>query len=95
LPFGEAQLAWSCDSGVAARGAGEPGDAAAGFTKTDAPTDEKKKRRLIENALADIFLDTFDISAHSTVSALFRFNAPSRVPAKLALDRSYVENGRR
>jgi len=50
------------ESGVAAaRAAGELGAAPAGFIRTDAPIDEMKKRTLMENALIDIFLDTFAI----------------------------------
>ena len=54
-PFAYAQLAWSCDSGDAARAAGELGDAPAGVIRTEAPTEEKKKRRLIETAFREIF----------------------------------------
>ena len=74
LPLGSAQLASRLESGAAARAAGEPGKAPAGPIKTDAPIDEKKKRRLIEKALTDVFLGTFAISGRSTMSALFRFS---------------------
>ena len=61
-PFAKAQLAWSCVNGVEARAAGELGDALAGLNRTEAPIEEMKKRRLIENALIDVLVifQTFD-----------------------------------
>jgi hypothetical protein len=47
------------ESGVAARAAGELGDAIAGLIMSEAPIEEKKKRRATENALTDILLRTF------------------------------------
>jgi hypothetical protein len=54
-------LAWSCDSGDAARAAGELGEAPAGVIRTEAPTDEKKKRRLTTIPFDDILPDILAI----------------------------------
>jgi len=54
-------LACCCVRGVGAKADGEPGAALAGAIRTEAPIEDMKKRRLIEIALIDIFLDTFDI----------------------------------
>jgi hypothetical protein len=58
-PLAAAQFASAELSGVTARAAGELGEAPAGLISTDAPVDEKKKRRLIVNALMDFLIDIF------------------------------------
>jgi hypothetical protein len=54
-------LACICESGAAARAAGELGAALAGPIRTDAPIEEKKKSKAVEIALIDVLLNTFFI----------------------------------
>ena len=60
LPSGDAQLASRAERGVAA--ATEFGAAAAGTRRTDAPTDENRKRKLKAIALIEFMLNLFIIS---------------------------------
>lgn len=59
-------MAWSDVSGVAVA---ELGAALAGLIRTDAPIDEKKKRRLIVVALSDVLVDNFVIFSSVVESA--------------------------
>src|SRR5580704_7867515 len=65
LPFGYAQLACACVSGVAAatgaaaEGAAALGWALTGLMRTDAPTPEKMNRRLNAIARIDVLLNVF------------------------------------
>ena len=60
LPLPPAQLASKLESGEAAA-TGEFGAALAGLIRTEAPIDEKKKRRLIAIGLMDVTLNVFII----------------------------------